>query len=106
MAGEARLSRAEKYTARVGTQGSLIGSATQVMLVIQVRATVGQKHYRPEGDQRQPWSSETHAQGVDQYSSKRTAIFTAASRITSARPADTRVWPAPKTVSLLTNSAR
>jgi hypothetical protein len=83
-----------------------IGSATQVMLTIQVRATVGQKHHPPEGGQRQPWVSGTCAQGVDRYSSRRTAIFIAASRITGAKPVDASLWPAPKAASLLTSSAR
>src|SRR5262249_39998229 len=57
------------------------GSATQVMLATRFRATVGQKHRPTEGGRQQPCSLETRAQGVDRHSSRKTAIFTAASRI-------------------------
>jgi hypothetical protein len=46
------------------------------------------------------------AQRVDRHSSKKTAIFTAAHRIISARPADASLWPTPKTTSSLVRSAQ
>jgi putative tryptophan/tyrosine transport system substrate-binding protein len=82
------------------------GSATQVMLATQFRATVGQKHHAHEGGQQQPWSFETRVQRVDRHSSRKTAIFTAANRIISARHADASLWPVPKTASFRTSSAR
>ena len=82
------------------------GSATQVMLATQFRATVGQKHPPCEGGQQQPWLSETRVQRVARHRSRKTVIFTAANRLIRARHADASVWPAPKTAALHPSSAR
>jgi hypothetical protein len=87
------------------SSSSIIGSATQVMLTIQVRATVGQK-YPPEGGQWQPWSSEILAQRVDRAGTRKMVIPAMANKIITVERADVSLWPAPKTASLLTSNAR
>src|SRR5438093_12893842 len=75
------------------------GSATQVMLTIQIRATVGQKQSCKQRGQQQPCSSERRVQRVDQAGTRKMAIPAMGSRIISVKRANASLVPWPTTAS-------
>jgi hypothetical protein len=83
----------------------MAGSATQVMLATQFRATVGQKQPPQQGDPQQSWSSERRVQNVDQAGTRKMAIPAMESRIISVKRANASLWLQLKTASLRMSSA-
>jgi hypothetical protein len=81
------------------------GSAIQVMLPTQFRATVGQKQTRKQGDQQQPCSSERRAQHVDQAGTRTMAIPAMVGRIIRVKRANASLVPRPKIASCRVSGA-
>ena len=87
-------------------EGTIVGSATQVMLSMSFRATVGQQPTHYHGGHQQPWSSQRPVQRADQPGTRKMAIPAMANRIICVNSASASVALAPQTASLLPSAVR